>query len=495
MSSSDEISRLRQQSVLSAKWNITGQFAIQLLNVGGTIILSRWLPPSVIGVALMLALISNFAGIIMNHAIGSAVVQNLNLGDRDLSSVFWFNLFLAAGFYVILLLASPLISAYYREDVLIRYIPLFGFIFFFYAFGCVSQSLLMKKHMFRHIVTGNLAGTVLSFAVAIAMVWRGFGVESVLVQIVLNVIISSLYFFFAEAWKPVWHFSIDSLNKIRRFALHVSLNSGLEYFVFNLDNFLVARFFGNSGLGLYGRARQWVFLPVQNIAFSISRGFFPSFARLKHDENGLRNLYLFSFRFTFYLTTVALTYMIIAAEDLVFVFLGEPWLNIVPLFTWFSLTGIIGTVNGFNDSFITSQGETGILVRTGMFEKVLTVTALLSALPFGLQGLVIARLITAIAVVIPKTSALLKVAKLSYSHWLRTILPTILICGCVALVGFGSKPLTENLSPVVRLAYVSTAFLLLVPVLSIIFRETSFQHIAHVILNRGRSFTNKENGL
>ncbi|RYG54070.1 MAG: hypothetical protein EOO01_02575 [Chitinophagaceae bacterium] len=187
--------------------------------------------------------------------------------------------------------------------------------------------------------------------------------------------------------------------------------------------------------------------------------------------------------------------MIIAAEDLVFVFLGEPWLNIVPLFTWFSLTGVIGTINGFNDSFITSQGETGILVRTGMFEKVLTVAALLSALPFGLQGLVIARLITAIVVVIPKTSALLKVAKLSSSHWLRTILPTILICGCVALVGFGSKTLTEDLSPVVRLAYISAAFLILVPVLSIIFRETSFQHLAHVILNRRRSFANKENGL
>ncbi|RYG46177.1 MAG: lipopolysaccharide biosynthesis protein [Chitinophagaceae bacterium] len=494
MRSEQTIPQLQWKSITSAKWNIGGQFLVQILNVGGTIILSRWLPPAAVGLLLMLSLISNFVAIILNHAIGSAIIQSGSLNNKDLSSIFWLNILLAAVFHILLLAASPLISGFYREDALLRYLPYFGLIFFFYALGCVSQALLVKKHMFKQVVVGNLTGIIISFAVAIFMLWRGFGVESLLAQLLLNTFISSLYFFIIEKWKPALHLSILSLRKVQRFIAHLSFNSGLEYFVFNLDNFLVGRYLGNSALGLYGRARQWVFLPVQNIAFAISRSYFPSFAQLKGNTPALQEMYLFSFRFTFYLTSIAITYMIVSAEDLVMVFLGSHWMEIVPLFIWFSLTGIIGTINGFNDSFITSQGQTGLLLRTGIFEKVLTIAGLLLALRFGLQGLVFARLVTAMMVVIPKTNALLIVSELSLKKWFRSLLPTILICLCLLATGLISEALMNSMKGIPRLLCVSLLFLVLTGFLSRIFKEDSYQYIVD-ILRRKNLQPPKENAL
>src|SRR5690606_4733151 len=105
--------------------------------------------------------------------------------------------------------------------------------------------------------------------------------------------------------------------------------------------------------------------------FSISRSFFPSFAQI-NDPSELKEIYRFSFSLTFFLTTSALIYMMVFAEDLVLFFMGEEWLPVAKLFTLFGLTGIFGTIIGFNDSFITARGETGKLLRTGFWEKGIT---------------------------------------------------------------------------------------------------------------------------
>ncbi len=472
------------KSISSAKWNITGQVAIQLLNVGGTIVLSRWLPPGAVGLLLMLSLISNFVAIIFNHVIGNAVVQNSSLNNKDLSSIFWMNIFIAAFFHILLFLFSPVISAFYKEDQILKYLPYFGTVFFFYALGGVSQALLVKRHAFKRIVAGNLVGITVSFSVAIFMVAQGYGVESLFVQLLLNTFISSLFFFIAEKWKPLFHFSFSSLKKVRRFVSHLLFNSSLEYLVFNLDNFIVGRFFGNTGLGLYGRARQWVFLPVQNVAFSISRSFFPTFVQLKDDFDSLQKTFLFSFRLSFYLTCILLIFMVVSAGDLVHIFLGEQWLEIVPLFIWFSFTGIVGTINGFNDSFITSQGKTGLLLRTGIFEKIFTVAGLLLAIPYGLKGLVIARLITSLCIVIPKTYVALRVARISFSKWMHEILPALSICFLLLVAGITSVRALDSISGIARLSIVSGVYLLLLIILSYLFKEPAYQTLLKAILHR-----------
>ena len=492
MSRASSIPTLQWKSIHAAKWNIAGQFAVQLLNVGGTILLSRWLPPAAVGLLLMLSLVSNFAAIIMNHAIGSAVIQHAALDNKDLSSLFWAIAGVAAIFYLLLIISAPLIAYFYREDSIQKFLPFFGSIFFFYALGCVSQALLAKKHLFRDIVLGNIAGLIISFSVAIFMIWHGYGAESLIAQLLLNTLISSLYFFLAEKWKPSFQFSLSSIKKVRRFIGQLATHSGLEYIVFNLDNFLVGRYFGNTGLGLYGRARQWVFLPVQNIAFAISRSFFPSFAQLKAEKAGLQEMYLFSFRLTFFLTTVVLSYMIVFSHELVQIFLGHQWLEIVPLFIWFSLTGIIGTVNGFNDSFITSQGQTGILLRTGMIEKILTITGIFVGLIFGLQGLVIARLVTSVIVLFPKTRALLRVSGIEFKTWINAVIPTFIICGSLIATGILANWLMVEANVILRLIAASTIFLVLLIVFSLTFKEEAFYYMRDVILRKPKQVTSVE---
>lgn len=473
---------LTMRSLASARWNIGGQVLLQAINVVGTLWLARYIDPAGVGVFLMLSLVAGYAGIFMHHVIGSAITQQQHLEKKDHDSIFWFNFLLAGALFLILWALKQPIIYFFRQPELDAYLPAFGIIFFLYAFGCVGYGVLAREHRFHHIIKGGLVSLFVSFPVALWMAYNGYGTVSLVVQLLLQAGVSALYYFLAAPYKPGFRFSINAVAKIKKFSSHLFVHSALEYLMFNIDNFLVGRYFGKAALGVYGRARQWVFLPVQNIAFSISRSFFPSFAQI-NDPSELKEIYRFSFSLTFFLTTSALIYMMVFADDLVLFFMGEEWLPVAKLFTLFGLTGIFGTIIGFNDSFITARGETGKLLRTGFWEKGITLAAIVLGMGFGLTGLVIARMISAFIVLLIKTRVLLRISGIGALEWVRYILPTLITALALGLVGFFHPYLLPDTGTGWRLILGSLLFLGMWWLLSVLLRNPSFRGMINLIRN------------
>jgi O-antigen/teichoic acid export membrane protein len=468
------IEELKEKTISSAKWNISGQVMVQVLNILGTIILSRLLPPSDFGILIMLTLVSNYANLVLNNVVGSAVVQNQQLSRPDFSSIFWFNMIISVVFALILVIGKNALATFYGQPDLVTFINTFSLIFIFYGLGSVSQALLVRQHNFRQVVIGNIVAMIVSYVIAIAMVFSGYRVEALVVQLLSNTLIASLYFVVAAKWKPVMKLQVQAIRKISKFSGNLFLNSSLEYLAYNIDSFLVGKSFGSKDLGLYGRAKQLVFLPVQNIAFAISRSFFPAFAQLQHDKAQLQQLYLSSIRITFFVTTTVIVYMVVVANDLVYILMGEQWIGMVLMFQLFSLTGITGTLNGFNDSFISSQGRTDLLLRLGIFEKLLYLASSFIGLRYGIYGMIYARLIATVVILVPKVYLLLYVVKLPMGRFIRNLSAAIFInlilLGLGTLVVYGMGEINVYL----RFIVVSIIFALLAVVFSYIFREKAF---------------------
>lgn len=481
MSHSPTLTEIKVKTITSAKWNIPGQIAVQLLNILGTIVLSRLLPPEDFGALIMLTLISTYAGLVMNNVIGSAVTQNQQLDEKDYSSIFWMNVVLGLLFMILLIVFRDAIIGFYKQPMLHGYIKLYAGIFICYAIGSVSQAILAKQHNFKQIVIGNLLGIIISYAAAIIMVTFGWRVFSLVIQMLLNVTISSLYFLWRSGWRPGFYFRLASFGKIRKFSINLFLNTSLEYFSFNLDSFLVGRSFGRKELGLFGRSKQLVFLPVQNIAFAISRSFYPAFAQMQDHKEELKQLYLSAIRITFYVTASVITYMVVVAPDLIRILMGEQWMGMVIMFQLFSVTGVLGTLNGFNDSFISSQGRTDLLFRVGLFEKSFSLVATIVGISYGINGIIYARLISSLVIFIPKVFLLLYVIKMSASLFFKNIFNTFFINSITLLICWMLMKQLDGQSSYTRFCLVSLTFVSLLILLSAVMKEKGFITIKNII--------------
>ncbi len=475
------LDELKATTIRSAKWNIPGQISVQVLNVIGTIILSRLLPPEDFGALIMLTLVSSYANLVMNNVIGNAVTQNQDLDRKDYSSIFWVNMIAAVVFCILLITLRHVLINFYKQPILLGYIKFFALIFICYAAGSVSQALLIKRHDFKQIVIGNVIAMIISYIVAIIMVLMGYRVLSLVMQLMLNVTLSSLYFIIAARWKPFLILQWKSFQKIKKFSVNLFLNITLEYFAFNLDSFLVGRSFGRKDLGLYGRSKQLVFLPVQNIAFAISRSFYPAFAQMQEHKEQLKALYLSAIRITFYITATVITYMVIVAPDLIQILMGKQWLGMVVMFQLFSITGVLGTLNGFNDSFITSQGRTDLLFRLGLFEKTFSLVATVIGLQYGINGIIYARLIAAFVILIPKVYLLLYVVQLPLSVFFKNISKIFLINIIAISACWLMMYQLSGINMYARFSIVSITFAALIIIFSAILKEKGFSSLRNLI--------------
>lgn len=481
MKQSISIAELKAKTINSAKWNIPGQISVQLLNIFGTIILSRLLPPEDFGALIMLTLVSSYAGLVMNNVVANAVTQSQVLNKLDYSSIFWTSIIAGVIFSALLILFRNSLTGFYNQPMLSGYINIFSLIFIFYAIGSVPQALLIKQHNFKQVVIGNIIAIVISYVVAIIMVMMHYRVFSLVMQILLNVVISSLYYFWAARWKPFFALKWNSLKKVKNFSIHLFLNTTLEYFAFNLDSFLVGRSFGRKDLGLYGRSKQLVFLPVQNVAFAISRSFYPAFAQMQSHKDELRLLYLSALRVTFFITATIITYMVVVAPDLIEILMGEQWIGMVVMFQLFSITGILGILNGFNDSFISSQGRTDLLFKVGLFEKSFSLASTIIGLQYGIKGVIYARLIAAFVILIPKVFLLLYVVKLDLKSFIGNILKIIIINIILLSVCWLFMMQLNTMNMYLRFTIVTVTFGASALALSILFKEKGYYALLNLV--------------
>lgn len=82
---------LKKRTAKGLLWGGIGSGAFQLLNLVFGIFLARLLTPTDYGVIGALTLFSAVAGLLSESGFILAIVNKKDVTDRDLNSVFWFN--------------------------------------------------------------------------------------------------------------------------------------------------------------------------------------------------------------------------------------------------------------------------------------------------------------------------------------------------------------------------------------------------------------------
>ena len=93
---------LKKQAVSSMIWTFSQQFGTQLITFVVSVILARLLLPSDFGTIAMFTVVMSIASSLVDGGMSSSLIRSTNVDDRDLSTVFWFNLGVAVFMYILI---------------------------------------------------------------------------------------------------------------------------------------------------------------------------------------------------------------------------------------------------------------------------------------------------------------------------------------------------------------------------------------------------------
>lgn len=365
---------LKLRTARTLKWNtldrVTQQVALAVVGV----ILANLLSKEDYGLTGVLAMFQAFAIVFVDSGFGAALLQKKEPTQRDYSTVFWFNMAVATGIYVVLWFAAPLIASIFRSPLLVPLSRVMFLSFIFSALGIVQSNRLMKQMNVKQVAISNLVAVLLSGGVGVWMAFAGYGVWSLVAQALTLSFIKTAWLWVAVKWRPSPVWSRRSLREIMGVGMGVFSSSLLNTFFLNLYTFVIG-WWSLGKLGLYTQADKWSKMATASLSQIITATFVPVLASVQDRIDDFRRYMRRIDRFAAMTLLPVMGGMAMTATPLFHTFFGTKWDAAILLFQILALRGIFIILISVYNNYLLAAGRAKALV---VVETVKDVTMLLA---------------------------------------------------------------------------------------------------------------------
>ena len=100
---------LKNQAVSSVKLTSISMLATSVLQIGQLLILGRVLGPAVFGLIAMVQIVIQFSQLLVEMGITDAIIQKEKISKLELSSLYWFSIFVGLVLFLVLLIAIEIL--------------------------------------------------------------------------------------------------------------------------------------------------------------------------------------------------------------------------------------------------------------------------------------------------------------------------------------------------------------------------------------------------
>ena len=413
--------KLNAQILHGISWSTISQFGVQAGNFVIGVALARMLSPNEFGLMGMLYVLTGFVSVFTQLGFGAALIHKKNVDQRHFSSVFWVNVCTGLFLMVALMLCAPLVAKFYNEPILRILTMLIATNFLIGSFSIVHKNLLQKQINFKTIAIVEIITVVASGSVAILMANSGFGVWSLAAHAIATTCISTILFWFASSWKPVFIFKWKAVKELWGFSSNLLGFSVFNYWVRNADNLIIGRFLGSDALGVYSKAYTMMLFPLTNISRVLASVMFPAFSLIQDDTLRVGKMYLRVSRAVALIAFPLMLGLFVLAKSFILAVFGSQWGEMIPILKLFCIVGMIQSIGTLNGTIYQSQGRTKLQFKVGAAVGVAGVFSIFIGLKWGIFGVACAYTIFSLLVVYPSISIAVSLLDMTFKKVVKNI--------------------------------------------------------------------------
>ena len=331
--------------------NGVGRYSSVIFHILFTAIFSRILSPEEFGVVAIINVFVVFFELFSDLGIGTAIIQNQELGKKEHGEIFSFSILL--GFILCILFAavSHIISFIYKDDVYTSVGLMFSIVIALTSFNIVPDALIMKNKKFSFASFRLICANITSYLLALILALKGFSYYSLVIRSILFILIQFILNLVNTGIRPKLIKSFDSINKIKGYSLYQFGASFLNYFQRNLDNLLIGKFWGSKELAYYDKSYTLSRYPVSYLSNIITPVLHPILAEHQADKEYIYKKYMDVIMVLSAVGVFVSGVFISSSREIILLFFGDQWENsvlpfqIISLSLWVQmLTGTVGCI-------------------------------------------------------------------------------------------------------------------------------------------------------
>lgn len=435
---------VKKETISGMKWASIERFSVMIMRFIMGIIVARILAPDDYGLVGMLSIFMSISTVIVDSGFGEALIQKQNRTEVDFSTVFLFNLVASLLCYSILFFSAPAIASFFKIPLLCSIARVEALCIILNGLVSVHIARLTIDLNFKALALRAILSTFLSGIVGIICAYNGMGVWALVTQ-ELTMAATNLFFIWIYIkWRPSFSFSMTSIRGLGSYGSKL-LGTGILNVVYNnLSTLIVGRFFNAKSVGDYNRGIQFASLPVDTITGILNKVLFPILVQLQDDDKRLVEVYRKYISVTSLFIFFGCVLMAAIAKPLILFLLTDKWYEAILILQIFCFSAMFDHINRINLSLLKVKGRTDLFLKLEIIKKTISTISLFAAIPFGVIGICVARVIyTQIAIVL-NTYYTGKFFNLGYFSQIRDfggfLIVSIISCIPTYLMSFTNMP-------------------------------------------------------
>tara|TARA_R110000737_G_scaffold266025_1_gene273671 strand:- start:15513 stop:16967 length:1455 start_codon:yes stop_codon:yes gene_type:complete len=388
---------IKEKAIAGFSWTaFEGFFSQGVIFIVG-IILARLLTPEDFGIIGIVSVFIAISGSLVEGGFNEALIQKLNVSNKDFNTVFYSNLVVSLLLYVLIFFLSGKIADFFKEDSLELILKYSGLIIIINSFSIVQYAMLTIKLNFRIISIIKVIASIISVIVALYLAYNNYGIWSLVVLSILRPLIGCILLWTLNKWRPALIFSVESFKNLFDFGYKMLVSKLITAIYGNLYYILIGKFFSPTSLGYYTRADQFQAPFSANITVAVSRISYPILASLQNDKVRLKSVFRKFLRFSVFINFAIMLGIAAIAKPLVLLTVGEKWSNSILYLRILCIPGMLYPIQILNINLLTALGNSNLMLKLEVIKKIILIPLIISTAFFSIEimlyGLVLFSLI------------------------------------------------------------------------------------------------------
>ena len=342
-----------------------------------SIVLARLLSPEEYGLIGILTIFIAIFNAIVDSGFTNALIRKQDATDTDYSTVFYTNLVLSVVLAAVLFFCAKPISVFFERPELVSLTQVMSSVVIINALSIVQRVRTTKAIDFKTQTKITFISSIGSGVIGIVMAYMGYGVWALVGQQISNQLLTTLLFWFYNKWRPKLIFSWVSFKEMWAFGSKLLASSLIDTTWKEVYQVVIGKCYSPVTLGLYTRAKQFADLCSSNLTSVVQRVSYPVLSSIQDDRARLKGAYQRVIKTTMLPTFVLMLGMAACAEPMIYVLIGEQWLECVPMLQIVCTYGMLYPLHALNLNMLQVQGRSDLFLKLEIIKKIVGVGPLL----------------------------------------------------------------------------------------------------------------------
>lgn len=368
-------------------WRSGSQIAGQLIAWGSTLLVIRMLSPADYGLVAMTGVVLAFLDLFNGWGFASALVREERIDRHRIGQVFGMLILMNGGLAAAQFAAAPLAADYFNQPMVADLLRVQALFYLANPFTALANALLIRRMNFKRQSQVNLIAAVLSALTALGCALAGFGVWTLVAAPGMLWFARAIGFsIVTNLWiRPRFRFA--GMGPTFRYGGAMILVQFCWFVQSQADVFIGGRALDAHQLGIYTTALFLAQILATKFVPPLNEVAFAAYSRMQGRPEAMAGAFLKTARL---IMAVALPFyfgLAVTAEPLVRTFLGEKWVETVPLIPVIALAMPVMTLQILFAPATNALGRPALAVRNGAVGAVLMAAAFFTGINWGTTGL------------------------------------------------------------------------------------------------------------